>query len=392
MTTKPRWLIGVLSCLLLVGASYCYLNQADELKKDFDWHFPAGFPKPIVPESNPMSDAKVELGRYLFYDTGLSGNNTQSCASCHQQTHAFAEPLAVSIGSTGEAHHRNALALVNVAYNKTLTWSHPYLTSIEAQLLIPMFGERPIEMGITGSENEVIARFRQGDYPKLFNAAFGSDEVSFNRITQAISAFVRSLISLDSPFDRYAYQGDDTALTDQQIEGMNLFFSERLECHHCHGGFNFTQSTAHENQPINRFAFHNTGLYYTAQPSFSTAGSLKYGYPEHDRGMIDVTQNIGDEGLFRAPTLRNIALTAPYMHDGSIATLADVIEFYAAGGRQIAAGSHQGDGRQHPNKSAFIKGFDLTENEKAALIAFLHSLTDEQFIHNEKHSDPWTKN
>ncbi|CCQ09214.1 Methylamine utilization protein mauG [Pseudoalteromonas luteoviolacea B = ATCC 29581] len=367
----------------LLGVLFYVANALHSQPIPYQFAIPEGFPKPIVPADNPMSVAKVELGRHLFYEEGLSGNGTQSCASCHQQQHGFSEPLAVSIGSTGDAHHRNSLALINVAYNKTLTWSHPFLHNIEAQLLIPMFGEQPVEMGITGSESMVMTRLRNEHYETMFKAAFGSTEITFHRVVQAISTFVRTLISLNSPFDRYAYQGDDNALSQQQIEGMNLFFSERLECHHCHGGFNFTQSTTHENQPINRFAFHNTGLYFTEQPRFNAKG-----YPQHDRGMIDVTQNIGDEGLFRAPTLRNIAHTAPYMHDGSIATLDDVIDFYAQGGRYLSDGQFKGDGRLHPNKSMFIKGFELSEKEKAALIAFLQSLTDEQFLTNENYSDP----
>ncbi|WMN61830.1 di-heme enzyme (plasmid) [Pseudoalteromonas xiamenensis] len=383
MSKKKACVLALFGLLPLVG--WFVYSTFIAMPKEYTWSIPTGFPKPLVHEGNPMSEAKVSLGRYLFYDQALSGNGTQSCASCHQQAYAFAENRKVSVGSTGQAHTRNALALVNVAYNKTLTWSHPFLTDIEAQLLIPMFGQRPIEMGITGNEASILKHFRQGDYPSKFKAAFGSEEVSFNRIVQALAAFVRSLISLSSPFDRYAYSGDDNALTEQQIKGMNLFFSERLECHHCHGGFNFTQSTTHENQPINRFAFHNTGLYYTDQPNFNHKG-----YPQYDRGMIDVTLNLGDEGRFRAPTLRNVELTAPYMHDGSIATLSDVIDFYAAGGRNIESGPLAGDGRLHPNKSLFVKGFVLSNDEKQALLAFLHSLTDNDFVTNEKYSDPRT--
>ncbi len=381
MSKKKAFVLALIGLVPLV--TWFVYSKFIAMPKEYRWAIPTGFPKPLVHEGNPMSEAKVSLGRYLFYDKALSGNGTQSCASCHQQAHAFAENRKVSVGSTGQAHTRNALALVNVAYNKTLTWSHPFLTDIEAQLLIPMFGQRPIEMGITGNEASILKHFRQGDYPSKFEAAFGSEEVSFNRIVQALAAFVRSLISLSSPFDRYAYTGDDNALTEQQIKGMNLFFSERLECHHCHGGFNFTQSTTHENQPINRFAFHNTGLYYTDQPNFNHKG-----YPQYDRGMIDVTLNLGDEGRFRAPTLRNVELTAPYMHDGSIATLSDVIDFYAAGGRNIESGPLAGDGRLHPNKSLFVKGFVLSNDEKQALLAFLHSLTDNDFVTNEKYSDP----
>ncbi|RVU33371.1 di-heme enzyme [Rheinheimera riviphila] len=348
------------------------------------WKLPADFPKPTVPADNPMSEAKVELGRFLFYDQQLSGNGQQSCASCHQQANAFSEPKTGSVGSTGELHRRNALALVNIAYNKTLTWAHDGLTDIEHQLLIPMFGEQPVELGITGHEDKVLQALAREPYPKLFKAAFGDEQVDFQRVTQSLASFVRSLLSLQSPFDRYAYQGDDSALSQQQINGMNLFFSERLECHHCHGGFNFTQSTSHEKQPLDRRPFHNTGLYFTDRQQVEGQG-----YPDKDRGLAEVTLNPADDGRFRAPTLRNIALSAPYMHDGSIATLPEVLQFYIEGGRNTAAGPYQGDGRRHPQKSAFVKGIDLTPEEQTALLAFLHSLTDPTFVQNPAFADPW---
>jgi cytochrome c peroxidase len=350
----------------------------------YQWSIPADFPKPTVPAANPMSAAKVELGRHLFYDLQLSGNGQQSCASCHQQQFAFSEPKTTSVGSTGEVHRRNSLALVNIAYNKTLTWAHDGLLDIEHQVLIPMFGEAPIELGISHHQDKVLKALAREPYPALFNAAFGDESVDFVRVTQALASFVRSLISLGSAFDQYAYQGDDNALTAEQIKGMNLFFSERLECHHCHGGFNFTQSTSHEKQPLDRRPFHNTGLYFTARSQFA-----EHGYPERDRGLAEISLNPADDGRFRAPTLRNIALTAPYMHDGSIATLDEVIEFYMAGGRALASGPDQGDGRLHPSKSGFIKGIDLTAEEKTALLAFLHGLTDQKFINNPAYANPW---
>ena len=348
------------------------------------WPIPADFPKPTVPADNPMSAAKVELGRYLFYDKQLSANQQQSCSSCHQQAYAFAEPKAVSVGSTGQQHRRNALALVNIAYNKTLTWAHDGLTEIEQQQLIPMFGDDPVELGITGHEAEILARLNRDPYPALFKAAFGETAPNFQRVNQALASFVRRLISLQSPFDQYAYQNDDNALTAQQLQGMELFFSERLECHHCHGGFNFTQSTSHEKQPLDRRPFHNTGLYYAKREQFDDLG-----YPDQDRGLAEVSFNAADDGRFRAPTLRNISLTAPYMHDGSIATLPAVLDFYLAGGRHIQQGPLAGDGRLHPQKSPFIKPIDLTDEEKAAVLAFLHSLTDPVFISDPKLANPW---
>lgn len=377
-----RLFVGLGLGVAMIAGWLSLLSQSVSmgLSKPYQWQLPPHFPQPILPSDNPMSAAKVSLGRFLFYDRQLSGNGQQSCADCHQQQFAFAEPLTVSMGSTGQAHHRNASALVNIAYNKTLTWSHPSLTAIEQQVLLPMFGERPVEMGITGHEAQVLARLQREPYPRLFRAAFGDAQINWLKVTQALASFVRSLTSFNSPFDRYAYYGDDAALTEQQLKGMQLFFSERLECHHCHGGFNFTQSTSHQQLAIDRHAFHNTGLYFQAQPRFNATG-----YPENDRGLAELTLDRADDGKFRAPTLRNIGYSAPYMHDGSIATLSDVIDFYAAGGRVTA----QGDGRLHSNKSAFVKGFSLTDQEKAALLAFLQSLDDPEFVANPLFADPW---
>lgn len=369
-----------------VAASFylLLLTSCSPAPQPYVWSLPEGFPKPAIPAENPMTPEKVTLGRFLFYDQALSGNGQQSCASCHQQALAFTEASEVSTGSTGEKHRRNALALVNVAYNKTLTWAHPDLQQIEQQLLIPMFGEQPVELGISGHEASVLQQLQREPYPALFNAAFGDADVNFQRVTQALASFVRSLISLQSPFDRYAYQGDDAALTPQQIDGMNLFFSEKLECHHCHGGFNFTQSTSHEKQPLDRRPFHNTGLYFTSRQQVDGQG-----YPDKDRGLAELTMQPGDDGRFRAPTLRNIALTAPYMHDGSVATLEQVLDLYQQGGRDNRQGPWQGDGRLHPVKSNFIKGFELTAEERAAVLAFLQSLTDPHFVTNPAYADPW---
>ncbi|MDO6427245.1 di-heme enzyme [Thalassotalea sp. 1_MG-2023] len=364
----------LIACLLLIIAC-----GKDAKPPEYQWPIMAGFPKPQVPADNPMSEAKVMLGRKIFYDNALSFNQTQSCASCHQQAFAFAESRHTSTGATGQAHRRNALALVNVAYNKTLTWAHDGITSIEQQVLIPMFGEAPIELGITQHEETVLNRFKQGDYPALFSAAFPDESISFVTISQALASFVRSLISLDAPFDQYAYQGEDTAISEAAIRGMNLFFSEKLECHHCHGGFNFTQSTSHERQILDRRPFHNTGLYFT--------DSTK-GYPSKDIGLAEVSEIMRDNGRFRAPTLRNIEVTAPYMHDGSITTLGEVLDFYAAGGRSLMQGEFVGDGRKNPLKSPFVRGFEMTEQDKQDLLAFLATLTDQTFLTNPKFGPP----
>ncbi len=350
---------------------------------DYAWELPAGFPVPAVPENNAMTEAKVELGRYLFYDTRLSGNNTMSCSSCHHQEKAFSDGLAVSVGSTGESHMRNSQSLANVAYNSTFTWGNPVLTEIEQQVVIPLFGEFPVEMGVTGSEDAVLARLEQEAlYRELFAQAFPDEgqPITFHNVVAALSSFVRTMISGDSAYDRFVYQSDRDALSESALRGMNLFLSEKFECHHCHGGFNFTLSTRHAESTFTEAPFFNTGLY-----NIDGEGT----YPRGNTGAFEITGEPADMGRFRPPTLRNIELTAPYMHDGSIATLEDVIQFYAEGGRVIEAGPHTGDGRTNPYKSNFIPGFEITEQEEEDLINFLHSLTDENFTTDPAFSDPF---
>ncbi len=367
-------LLGLLLVLGLLGGC------SQEPEVIYDWPLPEGFPEPKVPSDNPMSEAKIELGRYLFYDTNLSGDQSKSCSSCHLQEFGFAEPLPTSLALEGQFLRRNASSLINVAYNRTLTWAHPYLREIERQVMIPLFAEDPPEMGVTGQEAEVLARFKREPYPALFTDAFGDEKATFDRITRALSSFVRRLISFNSRFDRYTFQGDDSALTESEIRGLNLFFSEEFECHHCHGGFNFTQSTAgHDTEGPER-PFHNIGLY-------NVAGSNDY--PDKDTGVYEITRRKQDMGAFRAPTLRNIAVTGPYMHDGSVQTLEEVLDIYAAGGRVVESGEYAGDGRKNRYKSQFIKPFVLTEQQKQDLIAFFHTLTDEEFLTNPDFADPF---
>lgn len=377
---------------LVIASVITLLTACSEVSKQkaniptYQWPIAEGFPKPQVPNNNPMSNEKVELGRKLFYDVNLSFNQTQSCASCHIQKHAFAEPIAVSIGSTGQLHRRNAPALVNIAYNKTLTWAHDGLTTLERQILLPMFSEQPIELGITGHDNEVLQRFDNQEYRQLFIRAFPrevseGEKITFDLIVKSLSSFVRSLISLSSPFDQYAYEGDDNAISASALRGMNLFFSEKLECHHCHGGFNFTQSTSHEQQLIDRRPFHNTGLYNVMTENDG-------GYPKIDTGLAEISNKTEDDGRFRAPTLRNITESAPYMHDGSIENLTAVLDFYAAGGRNVISGKYQGDGRKNKHKSVFVNGFEMSEQDKKDLLAFLGTLTDKAFLTNPKYRKP----
>lgn len=347
------------------------------------WGLPAGYPKPLVPENNPMSSAKVELGRRLFFDKRLSLNETQSCGSCHEQQKAFTDGRAQGLGSTGELHSRSPMSVVNTAYLTTLTWGNPLVDKLEDQALVPLFGEFPVELGLAGQEQTLFTRLESDDqYPDAFALAFSDepDPIALTTIVKAIAAFERSVISYRSPYDRYNYGGDPSALSAAAKRGKDLFFSERLECFHCHGGFNFSDSVQHDGTAIKETMFHNTGLY-----NIGGTGA----YPEGGRGIYEITKIPTDMGRFRAPTLRNVALTAPYMHDGSIATLSEVLDHYAAAGRTIADGPNAGVGSQNPYKSELINGFTLTPEEKADVIAFLESLTDMELTTDTRFSDPF---
>lgn len=350
----------------------------------YEWQLPAGFPAPLIPEDNPMTLEKVELGRHLFYDTRLAGNGAQSCSSCHFQHLAFSDGRVKPVGSTGELGVRNAPTLTNAAYNSTLTWANPALTELERHVLVPMFGEFPVELGMTGKEQAILTRFRDDPlYQELFSAAYPEldDPFTIHSIVQALASFVRTLISGNSPYDQFVYQRNREALSASAIRGLNLFFSEELECHHCHSGFNMTNSVQHQNNVgfVER-SFHNTGLY-----NLDGQGA----YPLGNRGLFEITGQPQNMGKFRAPTLRNIAVTAPYMHDGSVATLDEVIRIYEAGGRHIETGKLAGDGRTNPHKSGFVMGFTLKEQERQDVIAFLESLTDESFLTDPRFRNPF---
>jgi cytochrome c peroxidase len=356
------------SLALLVAAS---VLSACDRGTPYQWKLPPGFPEPIVPQDNPLTLEKIELGRRLFFDTRLSANQTQSCASCHQPERAFSDGKITAVGSTGQQHRRNSMGLANVAFNATYTWAHSGITTLEQHIVLPLFGETPVEMGVAGHEAEILLRLKNDtDYPALFAKAFPwqRHRIDFDHVAKAVASYVRTLTSFNAPFDRYAYYGEDAALTPSQLRGMNLFMSERLECSHCHNGFNFSQFVTHESNAVQDRSFHNTGLYYVNKDAEG-----------FDYGLFGVTTDVGDKYKFKAPTLRNIEQTAPYMHDGSIATLGEVIDFYSAGGRQIAHGPFAGDGRLNPSKSAFVKGFVLTAEERQDLLNFLRSLTDKTF-------------
>ena len=337
---------------------------------DFDWNLPKGFPRPYVPPGNPMSVVKVELGRYLFYDKRMSVNGKESCGSCHRQELAFTDGRARAQGATGQAHPRSSMSLVNVAYVGRLTWANPTLDSLEEQALTPMLGEDPIELGLKGHEQEFLSAVKHEPlYQRLFPEAFpeSGDLYTLQNVTKAIAAFERTIISMRSPYDRYRWGGESLAISDSAKRGELLFSSsERGGCFQCHGGWNFS-------------AIRFDGSKNAAgDGGFFNTGVSEYDAP--NRGLYEHTQRKEDIGKFRAPTLRNIALTAPYMHDGSVATLEEVLDHYSAGGRM-----------DHPNKSRVLRPFHLSDGEKRDLVEFLRSLTDEELLHDPRWSDPWNR-
>ncbi len=337
----------------------------------YAWSLPSHFPRPQVPADNPMSAAKVELGRHLFYDPRLSSTGEVACASCHRQALAFTDGRARSPGATGEHTPRGSMSLTNVAYASRLTWANRLTPPPAHRAPLRIFGEAPIEMGVGDHQPRLLAALAaEPRYAALFAMVWPEDgAITLPRAIQAIAAFERTLISADSPYDRHV-AGEHAALAEPARRGMALFFSERLECFHCHGGFNFSDAVDHAGLAAPELAFHNTALH-----PVDAAGRRA---PEH-AGVAAVSGDARDMGRFRAPTLRTIAAPAPYMHDGSLPTLGAVIDHYAAGGRA-----------DDPERSPFMVGFVLTAAERADLIAFLESLTDPNFLKDPRHADPWT--
>jgi cytochrome c peroxidase len=381
LSDVERW--QVVAHVRTLGGVKLDVRSSTDSEPRYVWDLPPGFPRPRVPADNPMTAEKVELGRHLFYDTRMSINQTVSCATCHRQELSFTDGRARGIGATDQVHPRGSMSLANIAYSPVLTWANPTQRKLETQALVPMFGEDPVEMGLAGHETPLLVRLASvPQYQTLFPAAFPADANPFSllNITRALASFERSLLSGRSPYDRYRTGEDSSAISESAKRGEALFFDERTECFHCHGGFNFTETADYVGKGFVEIEFHNTGLYNLGEDG---------GYPAPNTGVHAVTEDPEDMGRFKAPSLRNIALTAPYMHDGSIATLEEVIAHYEAGGRTVASGVHKGVGANNPRKSSFVKGFTLTPQERADLKAFLESLTDRRFVTDPRFANPW---
>jgi cytochrome c peroxidase len=328
-----------------------------------------------IPADNPLTEAGIQLGRHLFYDPILSADSTQSCSSCHLPQGSFTDNMATSKGIDGIFGRRSSMSLLNIAYATNRLFWDGRAATLEDQALMPV--EDPIEMHNTWP-NAITHLKKHAFYPEYFRKAFGINstaEMTKELAAKAIAQFERTLISSgQSKFDRYL-QGDQDALDDDELDGKLLFFDEGAvvglpdaQCFHCHGGITLTGNQ-----------YFNNGL--------DSVGSLDEFV---DKGLGEVTGNPSDNGKFRAPTLRNIALSAPYMHDGRFQTLEQVIEHYS---------SH---GKPAPNRDPLIPtvGFPipgtnpvqysgLTASQKQALLKFLHTLTDTDFVENPDIQSPF---
>lgn len=335
-----------------------------------DLDAPAYFGPFTEPEDNLTTYEGVALGRTLFYDPILSEDGTLSCASCHQQAHAFADTARYSRGVHGRLGLANAMALGNVLWESRFFWNGRE-ASLEAQALVPIQDTLELNLPLA----EAVARLQaDADYPTAFEAAFGSPQITAERMGQALAQFQRTLISDSSRYDQYLL-GTYTP-TAQELQGMELFFTHPepsqglrgANCGDCHLGPRTAGS------PVGFKGFSNNGLDADADLA---------------PGLLAVTGDPTDRGKFKIPSLRNVALTAPYMHDGRFATLEAVIDHYNEHVQPsetldvlIRAATNLPEGNQNGVQ------LGLTEEEKAALLAFLNMLTDEQLVTNEAYADP----
>ena len=300
---------------------------------------PEGFPELSFPMDNEFTKARWELGKKLFFDPVLSRDSSISCASCHFSEKAFSDTVAFSLGVDQAIGTRNAPTLSNLAY-------HPYFTreggipTLEMQILVPIQEHNEFDFNIV-----LIVEKLQKDsmYQQMSRVAYDRGEMDAFVLTRAISTFERSLLSGNSRYDEYFFQNKNNVLTEAELRGIDLFFGEKTGCTNCHNDFNFTN-----------YGFENNGLYENYV----------------DPGRFRLTGQESDRAKFKVPTLRNIEVTAPYMHDGSIETLEEIILHYESGGKD------------YPNKSDLIEPFTLTEMERNELVLFLKTLTDESFINN----------
>jgi len=313
-----------------------------------------------------------KIGHFLFFDKDLSFNQSKSCASCHNPDLIFTDGYNKSLGIYADELTRNTPSLINVSERHYLNLANPNITQLEHQMNGPLFNTSPKEMGVKGHENTILKRLNEKAIYK--NLLQGTSKLKINDIKNYIGTYLRTLNTHNSKFDDYQCNINDNALSKIEKQGMELFFSKKMGCGNCHNGINL-------DTPLSGEIFANTGLY-----------NINKSYPQSDLGVQKITRLAKDNGKFRIPSLKNIALTAPYYHDGSAMTLTQVIDIYAAGGRNIIDGEFIGNGQLHPNKDKRLNSFQLDKAERKALLSFLFALTDTSYLSNPLFLDPFDKN
>lgn len=341
---------------------------------------PMGLPPVPIPPDNPQSEAKIRLGDSLFHDTRFSADGKVSCATCHRRAKGFTDHLPVSKGFNGLTGTRNAPTVVNSAYMKSLFWDGRE-PDLEGQSKQPSVN--PVEGGL--KDHRPILEVVRGDtrYTKAFKDVFGvgPDGIGMDHVAKAIASFERTLVAGESPFDRYRYGGERNAMNAAQIRGLAVFLGKG-RCISCHV-IEQTQALFTDNR------FHNIGVGFkrirgkeheiaarwvkSKRAGAEVDKAVLTGVELSELGRFAVTANLTEVGAFKTPTLRNIAVTRPYMHDGSLETLEDVVDFYNNGGRERETDPLSGF------QSGGIRPLDLTDREKQDLVSFMKALTSPEF-------------
>lgn len=326
-----------LTTVFIFVTTHCYFEEKETIT------VPLGLPEIPWPQDNPYSKAKCELGKYLYFDKRLSGNGTVSCATCHNMECGFADCKTLAVGINDQQGTRHTPTIINAAYAKTLFWDGRAAT-LEEQCKGPIANIK--EMADANNVHKAHEECREKiahipGYRKKFAEAFGTEAITIDHIAQAIATFERTVLSGNSPYDRYV-KGDKTAMSEQQIKGMAVF--KKVSCVNCHNGFNFTDER-----------FHNIGVGMEAK--------------EPDLGRFAITQDKKDWGAFKTPTLRDVEHSKPYMHDGSLISLEEVIDYYDKGGIK------------NKNLHPLLKPLNMTKEDKQALLSFLKALNGEGWQH-----------
>lgn len=332
-----KWTIVIVFLVLISACKKSEVGDASGVEDTYKLSIPVGFPEPVIPDDNTLTKSRIELGKRLFFENRLSSDMNVSCATCHQPGRAFSDMNPISIGVNHEVGLRNAPSLANVVYQHAF-FAEGGVPSLELQAIAPLTEAHEMNMDV-----EVLVDRLTSDesYVRQFGKAYHT-EPTIHALVKALASFQRTLISGNARYDQYQ-QGKSDALNAAEIRGMELFFSDEVGCASCHSGFLFTDQT-----------FQNIGLYDEYE----------------DEGRARLTGNAEDIGKFKVPSLRNIEFTGPYMHNGSMETLEEVVAHFNAGGSG------------HISQSEHIKPLGLSDSEQQDLVHFLRSLTDESFINN----------